>query len=168
MAGSCHQRELPRKGGADVLEVTQRIVIDQPVARVQAQFGDVAHHASAGVHRGVTFVVVDECPEYCDYEQITRMGPARIRQSFRLERGDPACQVNVLTAGAFAPGSITFEIVPANAATAVTATLRAPLRAPAAWFAPILRRVLGRSLAKALAEDRRDLESGEYAESKSS
>ena len=147
-----------------MFEVTQQITIDQPVERVRAQFGDVAHHERTGVHRGVTFTVVAERPEYCEYQQTTRMGFIRIRQSFRLERDDPACQVNALTAGAFAPGSITFEIVPADTAgaTIVTATLRAPLRRPIARFAPLLRRALARSLAKALREDRRDLESGAY------
>jgi hypothetical protein len=150
-----------------VLEVTQHITIDQPLERVRAQFGDVAHHERTGVHRGVTFTVVAERPEYCEYQQTTRVGFVRIRQSFRLERDDPACQVNTLTAGAFAPGSITFEIVPADTAdaTVVTATLRAPLRRPMAFFAPLLRPALSRSLAKALREDRRDLESGAYPRS---
>lgn len=145
-----------------MLVVAERITICQPVDLVRAQFGDVAYHARAGVHRGVSFRVVDDTSEYCDYEQITHVGPTRTRQSFRLERGDLAHQVNTLTAGAFAPGSITFDIVPDSDATIVTATLRAPLRGLAALFTPILRLMLGRSLARALAEDRRDLESGAY------
>jgi hypothetical protein len=150
-----------------VFEVTQQITINQPVERVRAQFGDVAHHERTGVHRGVTFTVVAERPDYCEYQQTTRMGFVRIRQSFRLERDDPACQVNVLTAGAFTPGSITFEIEPTAIAdtTVVTATLRAPLRGVTARLAPLLRPALARSLAKALREDRRDLESGAYPRS---
>jgi hypothetical protein len=146
-----------------MFEVSERIAIAQPVEQVRAQFGDVAYHASAGVHRGVTFSVVADRDDYCDYEQTTRMGPMHIRQSFQLNRTDLARQVNTVVAGAFAPGSITFEIVPEGDGTSVTATLRAPLRGPVALFSPVLRRALGRSLAKALAEDRRNLESGTYA-----
>lgn len=149
-----------------VFEVTRTIAIRQPAELVRAQFGDVAHHARTGVHHGVSFTVIDERPEFCDYDQTTRMGPLRIRQSFRLPRDDPARQVNTLTAGAFAPGSITFEITPGIETTKVTATLRAPLHKPLSWFPSLLRRQLGRSLAKALEEDRRDLESGAYAAAK--
>jgi hypothetical protein len=145
-----------------MFEVKRSIAIHQPVERVQAQFGDVAHHARAGVHRGVTFEIVDEGPDYCDYGQTTRMGPMRMRQTFRLVRDDPAAQVNTLTAGTFAPGSITFEITPGTDATTVTATLRASLGRPLALLAPLLRPAVGRSLAKALREDQRDLESGAY------
>jgi len=147
-----------------MLEVTEHIAIERPVTVVEAQFGDVAHHERSGVHRGVQFVVVDETAEYCVYEQITRLGPAKLRQSFRLERDDPARQVNVIIAGAFRGGSITFDIAPDREAdvTLVSATLRAPVRGITAWLAPVLRRALSRSLSKALAEDRRDLESGSY------
>lgn len=152
-----------------MLVITRNVTIDRPVGEVEQQFGDVAHHERTAVHHGVQFAVLDETPEFCVYEQVTKLGPARIRQSFRLERNDPACQVNTITGGAFSGGSITFEITPIEGeggggerATAVTATLRAPVRGIAAWFAPVLRRALGRSLARALGEDRRDLESGKY------
>lgn len=147
-----------------MLEVSERIAIDQPVDVVRSHFADVAYHARSGVHRGVSFVVVDDDDEQCTYDQVTRLGPVRLRQSFRLDRRDPAHQVNTLVAGAFAPGSITFDIGPADSgATVVTATVRSQARGLTARLAPVLRRPLSRSLARSLAEDRHDLESGAYS-----
>jgi hypothetical protein len=113
----------------------------------------------------VAFRTIDDSAERCDYEQVTRLGPVRLRQRFRLLRSDPARQVNELVAGAFAPGSITFEFAASgNESTVVTATLRSERSGVTRIAAPLLRPLLGRALAKGLEEDRADLESGNYAQ----
>lgn len=152
----------PSTEAAVTLEVSERIAIDQPVDLVRAHFADVAYHARCGVHRGVSFRVVTDDNDQCTYDQVTRLGPVRLRQSFQLDRRDSAHQVNTLVAGAFAPGSITFDIGPSDSGAVVTATVRSQARGLTARLAPILRRPLSRSLARSLAEDRHDLESGAY------
>jgi hypothetical protein len=147
-----------------MIEVSRSIAISRPLLEVQAQFGDVGYHQRRGHHRGVVFRVLGETSELCDYEQETRVGPIRLRQHFLLRRNDPTHQVNELLDGAFAPGSITFDVVADGDDRArVTATLRSERRGIARVGAPLLRRVLARALAQSLDEDRVDLESGSYA-----
>jgi hypothetical protein len=147
-----------------VLTVIRTIRIDRPVAEVCAQFADVAHHERTGVHRGSRFAVLAETGDTCTYDQVTGRGPGRIRQRFELDRRDPAHLVNTVTDGAFQAGTLTFDIRATDTdASEVTATLAAPTRGLTGWLAPVLRVLLGRGLAQALEEDKRDLESGAYA-----
>jgi hypothetical protein len=147
-----------------VLEISRTVRIERPASVVAAQFGDVAHHQRAAPHRGVEFRVLSDGPQACEYEQVTRLGPIRARQRFVLERTDPGHQVNRITEGLFAGGSITFDVdVDVDGPTSeVTATLRHEPRGVQRLAAPVLRRMLGRALAAALAEDKADLESGRY------
>jgi hypothetical protein len=143
-----------------MLTVVRSITIDRPAAEVRAQFADVAHHERSGVHRGSRFTVLADAGDTCTYDQLT----GRIRQRFELDRHDPAHLVNTVTEGAFQGGTLTFDIREAAPDTSeVTATLSAPTAGVTGLLAPFLRVVLGRSLAKALGEDQRDLESGAYA-----
>jgi hypothetical protein len=147
-----------------MIAVSQSVTIRRPLDEVQAQFGDVGYHQQRGHHRGVTFRVVEDNTDWCEYGQETRVGPLRLRQRFLLRRADGAHQVNELVEGALAPGSITFDIV-ANGddAAEVTATVRSERGGLTRVTAPLLRRILARALAQSLEEDRVDLESGSYA-----
>jgi len=148
-----------------MLQVTRSTTIYRPFVEVQAQFGDVAYHQRRGHHHGVRFRVLDDDSDRCEYEQETRIGPIRLRQRFRLQRTDPAHQVNELLEGAFAPGSVTFDIASeGDRATRVTATLCSERGGLTRIVAPLLQRPLSRALAQGLAEDREDLESGNYAD----
>ncbi len=150
-----------------MLEVQRSVLIRRPVRIVREQFADVAYHEQRGHHRGTRFSVVEVGGDVCIYEQVTAVGPFRIRQRFRLKYDDPGRQVNELISGAFAPGSITFEIEGDTDETTVTATLRSERRGLARFLAPLFRRALGRSLQQALEEDRVDLESGDYEQLRS-
>ena len=145
-----------------MLEISRTVRIERPASVVAAQFGDVAHHQRAAPHRGVEFRVLSDSSQECEYEQVTRLGPVRARQRFVLERTDPGHQVNRITEGLFAGGSITFDIDDDGPTSEVTATIRHEPRGVQRLAAPVLRRVLGRALAAALDEDRVDLESGRY------
>lgn len=146
-----------------MIEVSRSVTIHRPLEEVQAQFGDVAYHERNGHHRGVIFRVVEETSAHCDYEQETRIGPLRLNQQFRLQRGEPAHQVNELLKGPFSPGTVTFDVIAEGQdASQVTATLRSTRRGLTRIAAPLLRRTLARALGKALAEDKGDLESGAY------
>lgn len=147
-------------------EISESVRIGRPLAEVQAQFADVAHHQAVAPHRGVTFRVLSESPERCEYEQVTRVGPVRSRQRFVLDRtaaGYPAEQVNRIVEGLFRGGSITFGFRPDGDGTEVVAAVCHDPGSVARLASPLLRRVLRRSLAAALEEDRIDLESGNYA-----
>ena len=149
-----------------MLVVTSTVQIRRPAAEVEAQFADVAHHQTHAPHRGAEFRVLRDSAEACEYEQVTRLGPVGSTQQFLLDRtapGYPGEQVNRIVAGPFTGGSITFAIQDAGEATEVRATVRHDPGPVSRLAAPVLRRVLGRSLAAALEEDRVDLESGRYA-----
>ena len=143
-------------------EITERVRIDRPVAVVRAQFADVAHHEANPPHDGVTFRVLQDSPESCEYEQASRIGPFRSRQRFVLDRTDPDHQVNRIVAGPFRGGSITFDVREDGDGAEVVATVRHDAGPAVRLLAPVVSRVLRRSLATALAEDRVDLESGRY------
>jgi hypothetical protein len=150
-------------------EIAEWVRIGRPVAEVQAQFADVVHHQAVAPHRGVTFRVLADSADSCVYEQVTRIGPFRTRQQFVLDRtlaGYPAQQVNRIVAGPFHGGSITFAFRPDGDGTAVTATVRHDPGRAARFAGPVLERVLRRSLAAALEEDRADLESGNYSKTR--
>ena len=68
--------------------------------------------------------------------------------------------MNRIVAGPFHGGSITFAFRPDGDATEVTATVRHDPGPVARLAMPVIGRVLRRSLAAALEEDRVDLESG--------
>jgi hypothetical protein len=147
-----------------MLNAHARVTIRRPLGEVQAQFADVAYHERNGHHRSVTFSVTSESEQSCSYTQETRLGPMRLRQEFELDRSVPSHQVNALVAGAFSPGAITFDIeADGPDAAIVTATLSSKRSGLTALAAPLLKRPLTRALAKALDEDRDDLESGRYA-----
>ena len=146
-------------------EIAESVRIGRPLAEVQAQFADVAHHQAVAPHRGVTFRVLADSVTSCEYEQVTKVGPVRSRQRFVLDRttaGYPGEQVNHIVAGAFHGGSITFVIGPDGDGTQVVATVRHDPGRLVRLASPVIARVLRRSLKAALEEDRIDLESGHY------
>ena len=151
-----------------MIEVRKSVTILRPLEEVQAQFCDVAYHERNGHHRGVTFRVVEETSACCDYEQKTRVGPLRLSQRFRLQKGESDHQVNELLAGPFSPGTITFDVIAEGEdAARVTATLCSTRRGLTQIAAPLLRHSLARALGRALAEDKADLECGAYARNSS-
>lgn len=143
-------------------EIAEEVRIERPVDEVRAQFADVAHHEATAPHRGTTFRVISEDPATCEYEQRTRLGPMWTRQRFVLDRSDPGHQVNRIVAGPFRGGSITFDVTGDDRSSHVVATVRHDPSAASRPFGLLVRRVLRRSLAGALEEDCRDLESGNY------
>lgn len=150
------------EGGQSMWEISERIRIDRPVEVVRAQFADVAHHEANPPHHGVTFRVLHDSPEACEYEQVTRIGPVRSRQRLVLDRTHADHQVNRIVAGPFRGGTITFDVGPDGDGAEVVATVCHEPGPGVRLLAPLLSRVLRRSLAGALEEDRVDLEYGRY------
>lgn len=144
-------------------EVIETITIEAPADQVHAQFGDVAHHAETGLHKGVSFEVLADDGNICRYRQTTAVGPLRLNQELELTRSADGSLENRVVSGQFAGGMIEFTISPqGEAASSVEARVSAVLRAHEIVVAPLLRRTVRRSLARALREDRDDIESGRY------
>jgi hypothetical protein len=145
------------------VEVRRSVVIDRAAEVVAAQFADVAHHEATGVHPAATFAVIDEGDGWCEYDQVSRVGPRSIRQRYRLDRTDLRHQVNTVTDGLFTGGTLTFSVAEQGSdRSEVTATLTTPRSRLLTVVGPALSQALGRSLARALAEDKSDLESDRY------
>lgn len=140
--------------------------IERDVDVVRRQFGDVAHHAATGVHRGVVFEVIEEDDDHCHYRQISTVGPFKLSQEFEFDRGETGPLVNRIVAGPFTGGTVSFTVEPRGQNRCV---VEARVTAPASWFlrmvAPLLRPQVGRQLAAALVEDKVDLEDGGYGRS---
>jgi hypothetical protein len=146
-----------------MLAVTRTVTITRPPEVVRSQFADVGYHERSQPHRGARFVVLEESATECVYEQVTGQGPLRLRQRYRLGRRDPAHLTNTVIAGPFRGGSLVFAIDGSGPdSTVVTAVVSAPGTRATRLAAPLLRRALGRSLQRALGEDKADIESGSY------
>lgn len=153
-------------GLMSTIDVQRSISIAAPADIVRRQFGDVAHHAATGVHRGVRFEVIDDGPTRCRYRQVSRVGPLRFVQELDLNRRDDGRLVNTVVRGQFEGGTISFEVQPDGAdRSTVLAHLQAEVSGLSAFAAPLLRRSVRGALDRALAEDREDLESGTYPRS---
>ena len=147
------------------LDVSASIEIHRDHATVRRQFADVAHHERSGVHRGVEFEVIADDGNLCRYRQTTRLGPLRLHQELQLARTDEGPLVNTVLNGQFHGGTISFDIQPAPAddgCVHVHARLVTELHGASKLAAPLLRRSIRRSLGRALAEDKRDLEQHGY------
>ena len=143
--------------------MARSVEIERDAAVVRRQFGDVAHHAASGVHRGVVFEVISDDDSCCLYRQASAVGPARLRQEFELLRTEDGPLVNRIVAGQFIGGAITFDVKPlGEGRSIVEVRLTVPVSGVMRILAPILRPQVGRQLAAALVEDKVDLESGRY------
>jgi hypothetical protein len=143
------------------LEVSESITIDRSADVVRRQFADVAHHQAAGVHRGVRFEVLDDDGQRCRYRQVSRAGPLKLTQEFELPRSDEGPLVNSITRGQFRGGKISFVVAPVSSGqSTVQATVVSQVSGVESLLLPLLRLIVRRTLARALAEDKADLEGG--------
>ena len=139
------------------------VEIARPADVVAAQFADVAYHERAAVHRSASFELLSDAGDVLEYNQRARTGRRVLTQRFRLDRRDPKHLVNTVLAGPLTGATLTFDIEAIDAdSTRVTATLELGPSTVARWFGALLRRRASRDLARALLEDRDDLESGRY------
>lgn len=150
-----------------MFEVTRSVEIERDAEVVRHQFGDVAHHAATSVHRGVVFEVIDDDGSRCSYRQTSQVGPLKLCQEIELDRTETGPLVNRIVAGQFSGGSVVFDVEPRGSGRAVVeGRLSAPLSVAMRVVAPLLRALVGKQLAAALAEDKADLEAGGYARSR--
>lgn len=132
------------------------------LAIVRRHFLDMEHHERHPVHAAARFRVLEQSPSHCVYDQETSLGPFQLREQSRLDliEGDV---VNRCLQGANAGMVNTFsfrEVGPST--TEVVVEVRVPKTGIRRWLAPILRTLLRRGFARALEEDRADLEERGY------
>jgi hypothetical protein len=148
-----------------ILDVVRFVEIERDAEVVRRQFGDVAHHAAAGLHRGVVFEVIEDDGARCSYRQVSSVGPLTLRQEMALDRTESGPLVNRIVAGQFAGGAISFDVQSCgDGRSVVEARLTAPIPLAMRVVTPILRAQVGKQLAAALVEDKADLEGGAYGQ----
>ena len=146
-----------------VLVLGASVHIARPIDVVRRHFSDVDHHTRNPVHPDVAFTPLTDS----GHER-------RFRKTIRI-LGIPVVDEVVLRRQA--DGSITEDSVAGPSTgmrlvsrfradgpdlTATTLTVEMPVRGLKRLAAPLLKRFVLRRLTKALDEDRRDLESGQY------
>jgi hypothetical protein len=139
------------------------IEIAAPIERVRRHFWDMRHHESTPVHAGVRFEVEEMSDERCVYRQRTRFLGLELVDVLENTRGPEGQLFAHTIAGPSAGMRTTFRFAPVNEGSTrveveVELAARGAMRALAPLFAPLIRR----RFARALEEDRRDLEGGGY------
>jgi hypothetical protein len=145
------------------IEMREQTTIERPAWEVREQFRDVTYHAANPVHHGVRVAVTQRRRGWCRYTQVVTFGPVAFWHDVVLTEADDGAFVNELVSGPLAGAVLRHEfewIGPT--ATGVTATLSFEATGVRRVLAPVLRPVLTRRLARALEEDRLDLEAGRY------
>lgn len=141
-------------------------LIARPIEVVQAQFVDMARHASVRVHAALEVSNVRPQDGGCRFTGRRRvLGMLQEDEIEVSRRGDGSSTLRSLS-GTNAGLLITQTFEPAGAErTRVRTTVEMPVRGLLTLLAPLLRIGLRRDLAIALEEDRVDLEERGYAAS---
>jgi hypothetical protein len=138
-------------------------VIERPIDEVRAQFADMQYHVDQNVHPDITFTLLESNGATCRFkEEITVVGMRQVDEIVNtvLPNGDVQSDyVGGMNKGATL--LVTFSEHGAQS-TAVSANLRIPVYGAKALIAPILGMGAQAALAKAFAQDKKDLESGNY------
>lgn len=138
-------------------------VINRPIDEVRAQFADMQYHVDQNVHPDITFTLYENAGNTCRFkEEIAVAGMRQIDEIINtvLPNGD----VHSDYVGGMNKGAtllVSFAQIHAQS-TGVWAELRIPLHGAKALIAPILGLGAQAALAKAFAQDKRDLETGNY------
>ncbi len=144
-------------------------VIDRPIDEVRAQFADMQYHVDQNVHPDIKFTLYENAGSTCRFkEEITVAGMRQVDEILNtvLPNGD----VHSDYIGGMNKGGtllVSFAHASLNS-TRVSAELRIPLHGMKALFAPVLGLGAQAALAKAFAQDKRDLETGNYERYRSS
>lgn len=139
--------------------------IDAPAERCRRHFFDMRHHEQHRVHAGATFHVREADAQRVLYEQRTRFFGAMLVDVAELRRCDDAAKTleNRVLSGASAGLVVHFRFEALDAA-------RTRVHLRATWaptglkrlLTPLLRSALVSGFARAVDEDRADLEGGRY------
>lgn len=148
-------------------EVTHREWIAAPVSRVRAQFADLEHHIKAGAHPKLRFEILQRSANRARYVQQVKLLGLSQRDVFVREFEPDGTMIDTSIEGFNKGGSIVVRFDPQTraerAGTDVEITIRLPLPP---LIGPLLRPLLQwqvrREVCAAAAEDKRDIEVGQY------
>jgi len=142
-----------------LLRVHGETIIERPLATVQAQFADMAHHAATGVHKALAVGNVRPQANGCRFTGRRRVLGLVQEDEMEVERLSDGGSVLRSLSGSNAGLVITqaFEALGPDR-TRVRTTVELPVRGMRKLLAPLLRVALRQDLATALAEDKADLE----------
>lgn len=139
-------------------------IINRPIDEVRAQFSDMPYHVAQNVHPDIKFTLYENAGDTCRFkEEITVAGMRQIDEIVNtvLPNGDLRSDY---VGGMNKGGTLVISFIDNGAtSTTVSADLRIPVRGVKTLVAPILGLGAQAALAKAFAQDKRDLESGNYA-----
>ena len=135
---------------------------ERPVDVVRSHFGDIAHHARRGVHKGLAFEILSDSPAECRYLQRTRILGMAQEDEVVLRRADGKVVMDVVR-GTNHGTHFDFSFFPDGAGTRLRLELTVPTSGLKALLQPLFRRALYRIVDAAAEEDRVDLEERGYA-----
>jgi len=138
-------------------------LIARPIEVVQAQFVDMAHHASAPVHADLDVSNVRAKEGGCQFTGRRRVFGMLQEDEIEVLRGNDGSSTLRSLSGSNAGLLITQEFKSVSpASTRVRTTVEMPLKGMLRLLAPLVRMGLQRDLAISLEEDRIDLEERGY------
>ncbi|HEY3065375.1 MAG TPA: SRPBCC family protein [Methylomirabilota bacterium] len=148
---------------APTISITVSDVIRRPLEEVRAQFADIPYHIHANVHPELSLSLITINGRRCRFRQEVRIvGLKQVDDVMNtvLDNGDLLSEV---VAGTNRGLEIHFSYAPAPPdGTLVTARFEIPNDGLKRFFGPLFAFGVRRAAQKALAQDRRDLESGRY------
>ena len=137
--------------------------IRQPIDIVSRQFGDMTHHAGHAVHPDIKFVVLSERGNECRFTQEVRLlGMKQKDEIVQVRRADGSLESEVVEGTN--RGMKIFQSFRAEGPNATTIDFRveAPATGIKKWLKPFFEIAVRRTIAKALEQDRVDLEERGY------
>jgi hypothetical protein len=146
-----------------VVIVSASTHIARPIDVVRRHFTDVDHHVRHRVHPDVAFTPLADSGDECRFRKTIRILGIPVIDEVVLRRQADGS----ITEDSVAGPSTGMRLVSRFRAdgpdlTATTLTVEMPLPGFKRLVAPLLRRLVLRRLIRALDEDRRDLERGQY------
>lgn len=139
-------------------------VIERPIAEVRAQFHDMRYHVQQNVHPDLTFTLHESAGGKCAFSQTITLAGMRQTDEIvntRLPGGDLRSD---FVEGMNRGGTLVVRFLEAGTGcTMVKAELQIPVRGAKVLLAPLLAAAAQAALAKAFAQDKADLEAGNYA-----
>lgn len=138
-------------------------IIERPVAEVRAQFADMEYHIAQNVHPDVRFTMHSKQANTCAFRQeISLAGMRQSDEVINTVLPDGSLRsdfVGGMNTGARLVVSFLSEV---DAATRISAVLTIPVSGLKTLLAPVLGAAAQKALEKAFAQDKHDLEAGNY------
>ena len=146
-----------------LLTVEVSRTIEHPADLVRRQFLDIAHHIRRGVHPGITFTLHSQTATETRYQLAQSVLGWRLVDEYRSSLTNAGTVLGEVLSGSHAGmrTEIFFEATsPTQTFTRVR--LQTPVGGWAKLFKPLYGAAIRWSLARALAQDGNDLDSGSY------